>query len=87
MLVKHKKVLLYKTTVEKTLTWYEPYQFYYIRKGEEWFTIRSQNDLVRAYSDKKTEIRRFLQSKEKFKRNPAALLKATAAYYDQLTRK
>lgn len=87
VLVKHKKVLLYKTTVEKTLTWYEPYQFYYIRKGNEWFTIRSGNDMARAFSDKKTEIRRFLQNKDKFKKNPLELLKATAAYYDQLTRK
>lgn len=87
VLVKHKKVLLYKTTIDKTLTWYETYKYYYIRKGNEWFTISGHNDLVRAFSDKKQEIRRFLSGKEKFKKNPEALLKVTAAYYDELTRK
>lgn len=87
VLVKHKKVLLYKTTIDKTLTWYEPYKFYYIRKGNEWFNISSRNDVVKAYGDKKQEIRRFLSGKEKFKKNPEGLLKATAAFYEELTRK
>ena len=33
------------------------------------------------------EIRRFLSGKEKFKKNPEGILKATAAYYEELTRK
>lgn len=87
VLVKHKKVLLYKTTIDKTLTWYESYTYYYIRRGNEWFTINSRNDIVKALSDKKTEIRRFLSRKEKFKKDPVALLNAVAAYYEELIRK
>lgn len=86
ILVKRKKVVIHKTTIEeKSNDRYGQFNSYYIRKGNEYLSIARKKDIIRAYADKKNEIRKFMgENKFNFRKQPDEMLIRTAAYYDKL---
>ena len=86
ILVKRKKMVIHKTTMEeKSNDRYRQFNSYYIRKGNVYLAIGRNKDVIRAYADKKNEIRKFIgENKLNFRKKPDEMLERTAAYYDQL---
>jgi hypothetical protein len=81
------KLINYKTTTEKTTGTFVQYNNYFISKNNRIYTIGKRKDIIKAYSDRKNEIRKFIgENKLNFKKNPERMLTRVAAYYDQLNK-
>jgi hypothetical protein len=57
-----------------------------LMKNEQYFVINNKRDLLNAFRDRKTEIKRYLANKGPFKANPETTLIAAASYYEQLSK-
>ena len=86
VLVKRKKVVIHKTTIEEKLNdRYGQFNSYYIRKGNDYLSIGRKKDIIQAFADKKNEIRKFIgENNLNFRKQPDEMLVRTAAYYDQI---
>ena len=58
---------------------------YFIKKGENYFSIKSSNDLLSVFGDRSNEMKSFLhQNKISFKKHPEEAVVKAASYYAQL---
>lgn len=61
------------------------YDYYFIKKNNNFFPIKSSNSLLTVFDDKKDEVKTYLhQNRLNYKRNPEATLLKAAAYYAQI---
>jgi hypothetical protein len=59
---------------------------YYVKKGNEFFSFKSQSSLLKILKDKKKEIQQFLKANNIiYKTDPETAMIAIATYYDRIT--
>lgn len=83
-LVKRRKQVVYSATIEKLIGRYFQYNSYYIKRGADYYPITRTKDILKVYSDKKNEIRKFIMDKKlSFRSQPEEMIAQIAAYYEQ----
>lgn len=61
---------------------------YYVKKGEDYFSVNSKKSFIQNLTDKRKELQQYIrQTKLDFKKNPEVAMSRTLAYYDQLINK
>lgn len=85
VLIRHHK--LYEEKIENSalVLYYTPKIRFYIRKGDSYVRVLRKSEVLKLFSDKKSELRTFIRSKKlKISKHSPSAYAAVAAYYDSL---
>lgn len=86
VLVKRKKRISEKIVLNANVISYQPDDHFYIKRNNKYAGISNKSSLLKAFNDKKKEIRKYLRKhKIKFKSDPEKAILQSAVYYDQLS--
>jgi hypothetical protein len=80
------KFLIEKTTMTaELLRIIEQKDYYYIKKEDKFYPIKSKKNLLEIFADNKKEVQKFISANGfNFRKDPQNMLTKTTAYYDSL---
>ncbi|MBC7849871.1 MAG: hypothetical protein H7Y31_09045 [Chitinophagaceae bacterium] len=85
VLVKRRKQVVFRTTEEKSISSYIQYNDYYVRSRNRYQVVEGNNSVLRAFSDHRSELKKFINNNKLNVRKQAELaLIRIASHYDQL---
>ena len=85
VLVKRKKIIQENTSGKDILRRFLSEDKYYLRKGDEYFAIRSMKNILDALNDRRNEIKLLMKNRKlDMKTDPESTLLEIAAHYDKL---
>lgn len=67
-------------------TKFTSYTRLYVKKDNNYYKIDNPNALVRAFRDKKTEVRKYIRTNDLGKKNMEKLITETTSYYNSITK-
>jgi len=67
-------------------TRFTTYERFYVKKGDDYYKIDNISNLLKAFKDKKTELRKFIRSNGLGKKDMEQLIQKTADYYNGITK-
>ncbi|HEX4373138.1 MAG TPA: hypothetical protein VHZ50_07545 [Puia sp.] len=84
LLARREKKLIFPSNTEEEPK-YTQYNFYYIKKGNNYFVVDSKNSLLDVLKDKKDLLKKYIKAEKlNFNKHFEDALKKTIAYYDQV---
>ncbi len=82
--IKHEKIVKQAANAADP-DYFTGYDYYFIKKNNDFFAVKNSNALLIVFDDKKDEMKTYLhQNHLNFKRNAEAALLKAAAYYAQI---
>jgi hypothetical protein len=85
--VKHKKQLNTTALQGEVISEYVQYDTYFVRKENEYYRISNVKSLLDAFSEKRSEVRRFLREQHlDYKNDPRHTTRKAAEFFDQINK-
>ena len=86
LFAKRQKIIKETVTADEgDKLWFEENDLYFFYKNDKYYSIKSKNDLLGFFKDRKKDVKRYLRkNKIKFKKDPETTILKSVEYYDQL---
>ncbi len=86
LFAKRQKIIKETVTADEgDKLWFEENDLYFFYKNEKYYSIKSKNDLLDFFRDRKKDVKRYLRkNKIKFNKDKETTILKSVEYYDQL---
>lgn len=84
-IAKKQKVIVQKSSSDKSFAFYKQFNTYYIVVEREWKQVSNKNDVIQLLKQKKEEVKRFINQRGlNYRKDPEVFLSEVLAYYETL---